>query len=270
MTHSWHTLPRPDGAAVRWRSEGNGDPLLLIPGFGGDGTCWGGLFGRALLRRGVAPVLYDQRGLGGELPGDGDPAMEEYASDAAAVLEALGAPCSVLGWSMGGTVALLLAVKRPELVRALVLCCGTADHPALVRRFPERFRVLLDEEAPVETVSDEVLRLTVPPSWEKNPAMMRSLRRSSRSFFSRRERGIRAQQRALRRAPSLAASLGAVRIPSLVIAGERDRLIPPGEGEALALGLPRSRLEILPGGHGLIYENPENVAKLVSDFLGGV
>lgn len=267
MKQSGQIRPRHGEAAVSWRREGKGPSLLLIPGFGGDRGCWGTLFIRKLVTRGVAPVVYDLRGLGSDLPDDGEPSLEQYASDAAAVLEAVGPPCAVLGWSMGATVALLLAAGRPDLVRGLVLCCGTADHPALVRRFPGRFRVLLDGEASTDDVSDEVLRFAVPPSWEGNRIMMGSLRRSSRSFFARWERGIRAQQRALREAPSLGSALGSLKVPSLVIAGAQDRLVPVEEGEVLARSLPRSRLVVLPGGHGLVYDYPEALASLVAGFL---
>lgn len=267
MTQSGPIRPRHGEAAVSWRREGKGPSLLLIPGFGGDRRCWGTLFIRKLVMRGVAPVLYDPRGLGSDVPDDGEPSLERYALDAAAVLEAVGPPCAVLGWSMGATVALLLAAGRPELVRGLVLCCGTVDHPALVRRFPGRFRVLLDGEASTDDVSDEVLRFTVPPSWEGNRIMMGSLRRSSRSLFARWERGIRAQQRALREAPSLGTALGALEVPSLVIAGAQDRLVPVEEGEVLARSLPQSRLVVLPGGHGLVYDYPEALASLVAGFL---
>ncbi len=136
----WNGIERPDGARIRW-SAGEGErSLLLVPGFGGDGDCWGTAFPRQLSARGIAPVVFDPRGLGESALGSGMPSIALFADDATAVAEAAGAPLAVLGWSMGAAVAAELALARPDLVSELVLCCGSADHRRVAGERPDLFR----------------------------------------------------------------------------------------------------------------------------------
>ncbi len=183
-------LYRPDGARIGWKRYGGDIGLLLIPGFGGDGSCWGDAFPRLLREQGIAPVIYDPRGLGESSGGSSVHSMPLYAEDAAAVAEAAGAPLAALGWSMGAGVAAELALARPDLVSALILCSGVPDHGS------------------------------------------------------------------------------AARVPVLVIEGEEDPLIPPGSGAALASGTDGAVCKTLPGGHGLVYERPKELADLVASFIG--
>ena len=92
-------------------------PLLLLPGLAGGADCWGEPFLAALRRSGVRPLLYEP---------PRDYSFARAVAAAAAQIERRGAPCAVLGWSMGAGVALRLALERPDLVAALVLCAACA------------------------------------------------------------------------------------------------------------------------------------------------
>jgi pimeloyl-ACP methyl ester carboxylesterase len=108
-----------DGGALYYDQHGNGTPLLLIHGTGADAAMWGEAVG--LLAAGARVVAYDRRG---HSRSPGPPAADyaRDAEDAAMLLHGVGAaPAVVLGWSVGGLIALELAIAHPELVRALVL-----------------------------------------------------------------------------------------------------------------------------------------------------
>jgi pimeloyl-ACP methyl ester carboxylesterase len=108
-----------DGGALYYEEHGSGTPLLLIHGTGADGAMWGEAVGLLATRARV--IVYDRRGHSRSAgPPTGDYARD--AEDAAMLLRDLGAaPAVVVGWSVGGLIALELAIAHPGLVRALVL-----------------------------------------------------------------------------------------------------------------------------------------------------
>jgi pimeloyl-ACP methyl ester carboxylesterase len=106
-----------DGVKLAYEERGSGPPVLLIHGTGGN--VWGEL--PEMLARERRAIFYDRRGFGGSTH---EPIKDppRHTADAAGLLEALdAAPAAVVGHSMGGVIALHLAVTRPELVRGLVL-----------------------------------------------------------------------------------------------------------------------------------------------------
>lgn len=260
-------LLRPDGAEIRWKKRSDGFPLLLVPGLGGDRDCWGAQFPRKLTELGIAPVIYDPRGFGESSSGTSVPSMELYADDAAAIIKAAGTPCAVFGWSMGASVALELALAHPNLADRLILCCGSGDHRELVRSRPEIFEPILDGEIPLNILAARLAEILAPAEWKENFAALESFRSATESSFLKSAKGIRSQQYALKTCPPALDRLERIRISVMVIEGAEDMLIPPEEGEKLLRALPDGRREILHGGHGLIYERPEDVANLTAAFL---
>ena len=107
------------GRNFYYEEQGDGPPILLIPPAGSTASTWGTLAGD--LAGAGRVIAYDRRGYtrsGGEVVRS----AAEHALDAAAVLDALDArPAVVVGTSAGGTIALDLAVRRPDLVRAVVV-----------------------------------------------------------------------------------------------------------------------------------------------------
>jgi len=264
----WNGIERPDGALIRWAAGEGERPLLLVPGFGGDGDCWGTAFPRQLFAREIAPVVYDPRGLGGSTMGSSQPSISLFAEDAAAVAEAAGAPLAVLGWSMGASVAAEFALARPELVSGVVLCCGSADHRRIAGERPALFRPILDRSAPLGEPAAALTEALLPASGKWSPTFRRAFRETLEASFAAHAEGIREQQTALAECPSLEGRLASFAMPVLVVEGSEDRLIPPGEGEILAGGIPGALLSILSGGHGLVYEAPGELAGAVAEFLG--
>src|SRR5215470_6045057 len=107
------------GSNLYYQEKGDGPPILLIPPAGSTASTWGALVGD--LARAGRVIAYDRRGYtrsGGEVARS----AAEHTRDAAAVLETLAAsPAVAVGTSAGATIALDLAVRRPDLVRVVVL-----------------------------------------------------------------------------------------------------------------------------------------------------
>ena len=116
------------GSSFYYEEQGEGQPILLIPPSGSTASTWGALPGD--LAEAGRVIAYDRRGYtrsGGEVV----QSAAEHARDAAAILEALAArPTVLVGTSAGAIIALDLAVRRPDLVRAVVIPRGSLAGPA--------------------------------------------------------------------------------------------------------------------------------------------
>jgi pimeloyl-ACP methyl ester carboxylesterase len=111
-----------DGTRFYYEERGKGPPLLLIHGNGGNTSMLAVLAQR--LSSSYRVITYDRRGFTqtATLPAQKKEYLRKHADDAAALLRELGAPrAAVFGWSMGGVVALALALHHPKVVSSLVL-----------------------------------------------------------------------------------------------------------------------------------------------------
>src|SRR3954447_9660883 len=118
-----------DGTRIHYELSGraDGEPLLLIQGLGADMKGWAAQ--RYALGRRYRLLLVDNRGAGRSDKPQGPYDLEVMAEDAVAVLDAEGiAAAHVLGASMGGVLAQIIAVRHPERVRSLVLSCTACRH----------------------------------------------------------------------------------------------------------------------------------------------
>ncbi|MFP3947546.1 MAG: alpha/beta fold hydrolase, partial [Longimicrobiales bacterium] len=122
-------------------TRGTGEPLVLINGLGASVHDWGPTV--EILARNRRLIAFDTRGAGRSAAPDVPMCLEELADDAASVLEAYGLESTdVVGYSMGGMVAQILAVHRPERVRRLVLMATHAGARSAVRSMPRARAVM--------------------------------------------------------------------------------------------------------------------------------
>ena len=235
------------------------ESIVLLHGFGGTHRAWDGVLARLDPGR-YLPVALDLPGHGGQ--GDREPpaTLEGFAED---VLARAPERFTLCGYSMGGRVALALALAAPERVSRLVLVSTTAGIEGDAERERRRAadRVLADE---LETVpfEDFIEGWRTQPLFADEPLEVGALARADQ----RRNRPD-ALAAALRgagtgRMEPLWDRLGELTMPVTVVAGERDAKF-RALGERIAGLLADARLVIVPGGHNLPLESPAEIARLL-------
>lgn len=257
---------RVNGVEMAYDRAGDGAPMVLLHAGIADRRMWDDV--APMLAEHFHVIACDLRGYG-ETPLPDGPFV--YAADVAALLEGLGLErAHLVGVSMGGHVALDLALARPELVDRLVLVGAGIDgwehDPALVAAWEE-------EEAAFESGDlDEVAWINV-RTWLDGPT-----RNASGVPAALRRRVFEMQRDALDLenpaatggwlTASRRARLGEVSAPTLVLVGALDQRDFRKIAHVLAAEIPRSRLEELPGvAHLPPLERPEAFARAVLEFL---
>lgn len=246
--------------------QGEGAPVVFLHGMPLDHRMWrrqaAALVGKCRV------LIPDLRGFG-RTGGAGDKTtMDRLADDVLALLDVLQItePVTVCGLSMGGYLALLLARKTPERLRALILCdCRShADVPEVAaNRLTLADRVLTD--GPRVIAESMLPRLFGSHTNEHNPMAVDEVRDVILAGSSR---GISAAQRGMAERPDLTASLGTIAIPTLVICGEEDAISPMAEMQSLAGQIPGAEFVPVPGaGHMAPLEQPDAVNAALVSFL---
>jgi 3-oxoadipate enol-lactonase len=239
--------------------------LVFVNALGTDTHIWDPLIA-ALPKRvtSLCPLLsYDQRGQGLSELGDAPHTVAALAADLDALLAQLGLGASVVcGLSLGGLVAQELAAKFPERVRALCLLATGLNIGA-----PELWseRIALVQERGLPALAPSVMERWFTPAFrERNPVEVAGYR----TLFERNApRGYIAALEALR-AADLSQQTTALRVPTLVLAGEADTATPPPRVRELTRALPHARWALVPrAGHLLPVEQPGLVAQAITTFL---
>ncbi len=256
-----------DGVTIAYDVFGrrDGDPMLLIQGLGADSRGWAlqrMTFGRRY--RCFAP---DNRGVGrsGKPPGPYD--LSQMARDALAVLDAEDVDrAHVVGASMGGVIAQIIAVLHPERVRSLVLACTACQHHPWRRELLQEWADEV-EAGGMTALGGDGLRWMIGPRLRKRFGTWLNL--LARMLLQQSPEPFAAQVHAILDASDdLRFELQHVRVPTLVITGSQDALTPIGDAEELAELIPHARLVELRGAaHGLMVEAPNAFNSAVLDFL---
>jgi pimeloyl-ACP methyl ester carboxylesterase len=249
-----------------YERSGNADgpPLLLIMGMSGTSLHWGEPF-LELLRVDFDVIAYDHHGVGASTPLGGPITTREMADDAAALLGALELDSAhAMGISMGGMIAQELALGHPQLIRTLTLGCTYCggEGSALAAES--------DLAGLVEAMGSGDRERALRAGWEINvsPAMAADddAYAAFRAIAMRRAVALPVimQQMQACAAHDTNARLGQIALPTLVIHGTEDRLLPVQNGKLIAARIPGAQLEIFDGvGHLFFWERPERSAELV-------
>lgn len=261
-----------DGVSLEVPSEGDGDPVLLLPGFGTDTSA----FARQI------PALaarYRARGVNPRGVGLSDaPELETYeigtaASDVAAIAEDADADAGVeagvhvVGASLGAAVALELALAHPKRVRSLVLIAPFV-------RAGGHLLGLLDAWCALAALGDPLATARAVVPWMFSSGLLAEDARRERAVRGFAEIAGRIDAATLERTAAgmrawsgtREADLGAVGAPTLIVAAEED-LLTPGAA-ALAASIPGARCVSIPGaGHAVGLEAPDAVNRAILEHL---
>ncbi len=257
------------GRALAYERRGAGRPLLVLNGYAGTKADWDPGF-IAALAADRELILLDHRGIG-DSAGDGEPfSIEDLAGDAAGAIGAIGLERpDVLGWSMGGFVALALALADPARVGKLVLLSTSAGGAATTLGDPDvRARVSDLSGTPREQASRLISLLFPPQRARMIDAAFGDVVAAARAALP--HDVVRAQWRAMEawEAQGAAERLGEISAPALVATGSEDVIVPPANSRALAAGIPGAWLAPFPhSGHAFMADHPDSLARLISTFL---
>lgn len=232
-----------------------GDPvLLLVNGLGSQCINFKVELCELFAEQGFRVVRFDNRdvGLSSHLKGGPRYTVDDMAEDGFAVLDAVGADrAHIAGWSMGGMIVQAMAIRRPERILSMT---SVMSAPGLIpgERDPD---VLAAFNAPAATTREEAAarQLAGLKAWG-SPACY-DVERITADTYAAFDRcwdpeGRARQAMAVGSSPSRVEALGSLTVPSLVVHGDADRLVPPEAGRATAAAIPGARLEIVEGmGH---------------------
>jgi pimeloyl-ACP methyl ester carboxylesterase len=247
--------------------DGPGPVVALIHGFPLDRTMWEPQLEEVgSLYRVIAP---DLRGCGESAVPDGVYTVDLLADDVIDTLDALEItePIVVGGLSMGGYVAMSLALRYPARFRGLMLMNtrSAADPPstALVR---EELAQIVEQTGKPDAVVDSMLpKLFSPATYTKRPEIIGPVKDQ---MMRSNPRGLANILRGLAIRPDRTAELGRIGVPTLVLAGVDDQMIPVEESKRLAEGIPGARLVMIPdGGHLATLENKAATNAAILEFL---
>jgi pimeloyl-ACP methyl ester carboxylesterase len=255
-----------NGVRLYWEEHGDGPPLLLIMGLSFTLDMWHRVTPE--FSKDYHVILLDNRGVGRSDVPPGRYSIGVMAEDALAVLDAAGVtePALVLGASMGGMIAQELTLRHPERVQALVLGC-TACGPMFRAAWPELewspgvwhwvstrgesreralIRLLYADTTPLERIEEDIrIRLMCQPPVH---AVLRQLAGVlSWSSYNR---------------------LPQIQVPTLVVHGDQDHVLPPANGRMVASRIQNSEFVLLPQtGHIITTDQPELSLRVVKGFL---
>lgn len=248
-------------------------PLVLIMGLGQQLMAWPDPFCEALVARGFQVVRFDNRDVGRSSHAATRPPrlkqlitrrfapdqydLDDLAADTAGLLGALElTPAHVVGISMGGMVAQMLAARSPDHVRSLVSIMASTGVRTAGWTAPSTLRLLLaapprDREAAAERAAVMWRHI----GSRGFPFDEQSVRDRAQRAFDRDPRGaagVGRQMAAILKSGNRTAELRRITAPTLVIHGDRDRMVHPSGGRATAKAIPGARLVTIEGmGHDL-------------------
>lgn len=266
----------------------NGRPLILIMGLATSMIAWPEQFCTMLADAGHFVVRFDNRDVGwsGKLTSAGEPDLQALMQDAAAgkpmrvpytltdmaadtigLMDSLGMQqAHICGVSMGGMIGQVMAIEHPERLVSLVSMMSTAGAPGLPPSSPAAMQAMMQMPPTTRNAYQDymvdMMRIFSNDSDQYDADLQRRLAGLSfdRGLYPA---GFYRQMAAILASGNRSPKLKEVRIPTLVIHGDHDSVIPLAHGQDTTGAIPQARLVVVPGlGHGLAF--PELWPQIVS------
>ncbi len=248
--------------------HGEGFPLMMIAGLGANVDWWDPRWIQGVSEE-FKTVAFDNRGAGHTDVSDEEYSIRLFADDTAGLMDALGiSRADVLGISMGGMIAQELALNYPEKVEKLVLCSTSCGGARSILPSGEVLGALMTDRSALS--QEQIARMMIP------------LLVTQDFINSNLELAEYAMQQMVKAPISNEAYIGQlkaimsfdtydrlsqIKIPTLILQGKRDILIPPENASILDKGIPNAKLVYLENSaHGLL-EETETVLRSVLEFL---
>jgi len=291
---------RANGIDIEYESFGReGDPaVLLIMGFAAQLTMWQRDLCEGLALRGLRVIRFDNRDIGlsthlSRLPApvaselmakrmSGQPvdvpyALDDMAADAAALLKALGIKSAhIVGASMGGMIAQLVALNHPDATKSLVSVMSTTGRPDLPPAKPEAMAALItppasDSRADRIAAGLNVVKVLGSPGYPDSDAALLATVSAAVDRAPYDPAGVARQFAAIIAAPLRHERLKSLRCPAMVLHGAEDPIIPVDAGRDTATSIPGAELVVVPGmAHDFTQALVPVYLKHIGDFVSSV
>jgi len=256
-----------NGLRLYYEIEGDGEPVVLIPGFAAGRWIW--FKQTADLSRSFRVIIFDPRGVSASDKPEGPQTITLLADDIAHLLDTIGVESAhIVGASFGGFVAQEFALKYAALTRKLVLCCTSFGGPHHVAPTPETLQALASTKGLgseermranllmaftpefVRTQVDEVDRVVHLRATNEVPEHIYLSQLQAAMSFNAESR------------------VETIRRPTLVLSGDADVIVPVQNSRNLAAKIPGAQLQIIEGGsHTFFIEQAGEFNRIVTEFL---
>jgi len=253
---------------VAWFEVGRGEPLILIHGLADDHRAWRRALPALVLRHRV--LMYDLRGHGGTSLGRPEDTLAQLGADLASLMDATGVDgAHVAGFSLGGTIAMRMAIDHPARVRGLVLVATSSRvGRAAADWYQQRVDMVKRDDPQLPATLERDAADVYAESASELPDGLLIRRQSTADPHGY---GNACAAMAALNATPLDPELSRISAPTLIVASDLDRHCPPKAAEIIAAGIKGSRLEIIPGaGHPIPVEKPRELAASVNSFLAEI
>ena len=249
---------------------GAGQPLVFISGLGYPLWQWHKMV--PFLAEHFQVITFDNRGVGQSDKPAGPYTAQLLAADTAGLLDALGIEKAIIaGHSMGGFIAQAMALDFPQKVAKLILCSTNFGGPHHVPVTPEAMKVLTDVTSDALTRFKNGLAVSTAPDWsEKNPEMIEEWvkwRIANPIDPAPYQAQLAIGLGLLTEAAAFEVKLPRLNVPTLILFGAHDKVVPPDNASLLAEKISGSKVVILPNaGHFFPIEVAEAASRTITDF----
>lgn len=254
-----------NGITINYKIEGSGPWVTLSHSLSCDLTMWDAL--AVALAPTFTVLRYDTRGHGGTTAAQGTYSFGQLTADLTGLLDALEiARTHFVGLSMGGMIGQHFALAAPQRLERLVIANSTSRIPPEAGPLWDERIAIVRAQGCAGVVEGTLGRWFTPGFRSAQPLEAARIGRLIAATPADGYIGCAGAIRAL----DITARIGAIRAPTLVIAGADDPGTPPAMSEVIASTIPGARLEIIPSAsHLSCIEQPETFNRLVAAFLKG-